>query len=79
MKESLLALNIVSAGYTDDDQGEEHYEDIKLEVCDALFSKCFIDVFSVDIMFKTLEVGNYNCLLINVQDVCSLQITFSIT
>ncbi|PNF43787.1 hypothetical protein B7P43_G09744 [Cryptotermes secundus] len=31
MKEGLLALSIVHAGYTDDDQGEEHYEDIKLE------------------------------------------------
>lgn len=41
MKEGLLALSIVHAGYTDDDddQGEEHYEDIKLEVM-----LCFPDV-----------------------------------
>jgi hypothetical protein len=63
MKEGLLALTIVSAGYTDDDddQDEEHYEDIKLEVCDALFSRCFsncIIVFSMDMKVKTPEVGN---------------------
>jgi hypothetical protein len=59
MKEGLLALNIVSAGYTDDnddDKGEEHYEDIKLEVCDALFSRCFSNVFSMDMEVKTAEV-----------------------
>jgi hypothetical protein len=44
-KENLLALSIASAGYTDDDQGEEHYEDIKLEVCDAMFSRCSLLCF----------------------------------
>jgi hypothetical protein len=43
IKEGLLALSIVSAHYTEEDQGDEHYEDIKLEVCDALFSRCFSD------------------------------------
>jgi hypothetical protein len=75
-KENLLALSIVSAGYTDDDQGEEHYEDIKLEVCDAMFSRCFSVVFSMGVKAKALEVGNYNCLLTNVQSTCSLQITY---
>jgi hypothetical protein len=34
-KKSLLALNLVSTGFTNDDgdDDEEHYEDIKLEVC----------------------------------------------
>jgi len=38
-KDSLLALNLVSTNLDDNDdddddaQGEEHYEDIKLEVC----------------------------------------------
>jgi hypothetical protein len=37
-KDSLLALNLVSTNLADNDddddaQGEEHYEDIKLEVC----------------------------------------------
>jgi hypothetical protein len=52
----------VPAIYTDDDdQGEEHYEDIKLEVCDgdAMFSRCFDDVIAMDMKFKTPEVGNY--------------------
>jgi hypothetical protein len=46
-KESLLALNIVSTGFTnddDEDEGDEHYEDIKLEVCVALFYRHFIYV-----------------------------------
>jgi hypothetical protein len=39
-KDSLLALNLVSTNLADDDddaQGEEHYEDVKLEVCGDLF------------------------------------------
>jgi hypothetical protein len=56
MKEDILALSIVSAGYTEEDQGEEHYEDIKLEVSDALFSRCFGVVFSMDAKIKALEV-----------------------
>jgi hypothetical protein len=39
-KDSLLALNLVSTNLADDDdddtQGEEHYEDVKLEVCGDL-------------------------------------------
>jgi len=50
-KEGLLALNIVSAGFTDgdDDEGEEHYEDIKLEVYDALLSRHFSCMWTVDL------------------------------
>lgn len=81
MKEGLLALSIVSAGYTgdDDDQGEEHYEDIKLEVCDALFSRCFSNVFSRDVKVKTPEVGNSICLLADRQIVCSIIIDLTLT
>jgi hypothetical protein len=40
-KDSLLALNLAStnlaAAADDDAEGEEHYEDIKLEVCGDLY------------------------------------------
>jgi len=42
-KDSLLALNLASTNLTaaadedNDAEGEEHYEDIKLEVCGDLF------------------------------------------
>lgn len=42
-KDSLLALNLVSTKLTDDDaEGEEHYEDIKLEVCGDLFYRHYL-------------------------------------
>jgi len=46
-KDSLLALNLVSTKLADDDddddaQGEEHYEDIKLEVCGDLFYRHYL-------------------------------------
>jgi hypothetical protein len=44
-KDSLLALNLVSTNLADDDddaQGEEHYEDTKLEVCCDLFYRHYL-------------------------------------
>jgi len=43
-KDSLLALNLVSTKLADDDdaQGEEHYEDVKLEVCGDLFYRHYL-------------------------------------
>jgi len=44
-KDSLLALNLVStklAADNDDDEGEEHYEDIKLEVCGDFFYRHYL-------------------------------------
>jgi len=46
-KDSLLALSLVSTNLTDDDddddaQSEEHYEDIKFEVCGDLFCRHYL-------------------------------------
>ena len=44
-KDSLLALNLVCTNLDDDDddaQGEERYEDVKLEVCGDLFYRHYL-------------------------------------
>lgn len=74
-RDSLLALNLVSTNLANDDddddaQGEEHYEDIKLEVCGDLFYRHYLWCVCSGCCSQNTNWGAANLLTSTVMAVC---------